>query len=214
MIRFVFRWAFRLLLLIIVLVIGLLLLKDTIVRSLAEQHLRRKTGFETKIGKVDVGLLDPKFTLENVVIYNPPDFGGSKLLDAPEIHLEYEPGKLVLGKVHLTFLRLKLRELNIVESGGRTNLLEWFSKATPGATGTRGGQKSAGYSLSGVDLLNLSIGLVRYNNLERPKRSQEIKLNLENQLLRNVSNEEDFLKILFKLLFRAGITIYPEDRPR
>lgn len=208
MIRFVFRWAFRLLLLVIVLTIGLVLLKDTIARAVAEQQLRRQTGFETRVGKADFGLLVPKVTLEDVVIYNPPEFGGSKLMDAAEVHLEYDPKQLAWRRVHLTFLRVRLRELSIVESNGRTNLLELLQNVeVPGRSGPARATAKR-YEFTGVDLLNLSVGQVRYDNLQRPKRSQQIRVNSENQLIRDVRSEQDLINIMLKLLFRAGITIY------
>jgi len=211
-IKFVFRWVFRLLLLAIVLVIGLILLKDNIARSIAEQRIRRNTGFDTKLGKLQLGLVEPRLNLENLVLYNPPEFGGSPLIDAPDIQVDYAPGELARHKVHLKFLRLNIRELNIVESGGRTNILDLLHKVVPDAGST--GESSGKYSFAGVDMLNLSIGRVRYTDLKHPKRSQDIKLELENHIVRNVRTEEDFANILLKLVFRAGITIYVDDKPR
>jgi len=211
-IRFVFRWAFRFLLLAIVLVIGLLLLKDTIARSFAEQQIRRSTGYDAKVGKVQLGLLEPRINIEGLVIYNPAEFGGSPLIDAPDIHVEYVPGELAGHKVHLKFLRLNIREMNIVQNNGRTNLLECLNNVSPSAGGDSK-PSSGGYSFAGVDLLNLSVGKVRYTDVQHPKRSQDIGLALENHLERNVRSADEFVNIILKQMFRAGITIYIDERP-
>ena len=211
MIKFVFRWAFRFLLLAIVLVIGLLLLKDTLARSFAEQQIRRSTGFDAKIGRLQLGLFEPRLHIDDLTLYNPSDFGGSPFLDAPDIQAEYVPSELALGRVHLKFLRLNLRELNLVESNGRTNLLELLHAITPEPAATRSSPRFGRYSFTGIDLLNLSIGRIRYTDLRRPKRSQDIQLALENHIVRNVRSEEDFANIILKLLFRAGVTIYVDD---
>jgi hypothetical protein len=209
-IRFVFRWAFRFLLLAIVLVIGLVLLKDTIARSFAEQQIRRSTGLDAKVGKVQLGLLEPRVDIEGLVIYNPAEFGGSPLIDASDVHLEYGPGELAAHKVHLKFLRLNIREINIVQNNGRTNLLDYPNKSSaPGGSGSN----PASYSFAGVDLLNLSVGKVRYMDMQHPKRSQDIKLALENHLERNVRSLDEFVNIILKQVFRAGITIYVDERP-
>jgi hypothetical protein len=211
-IKFVFRWAFRLLLLITVLVIGILLLKDNIARSYAEQRIRAETGFDAKVGSLQLGLLEPRVTIENLVLYNPPEFGGSPALNAPDIQFDYVPGKLALQKVHLRFLRLTITELNIVESNGRTNILDLLRRISPGlGSDSKGTDGRSGFA--GIDLLNLSIGKVRYTDLGRPKRNQEINLNLENYIVRNVKSEEDFANILLKMIFRAGFTIYVDARP-
>ncbi len=211
-IRFVFRWAFRCLILSIVLIVGLLLLKDTIARSFAEQQIRRTTGFDAKVGKVRLGLIEPRIDIEGLVIYNPVEFGGSPLIDAPDIHVEYVPTELAARKVHLKFLRLNIREMNIVQNNGRTNLLEWASKAPTGAGDSR--SSGGGYSFSGIDLLNLTVGKVRYTDMQHPKRSQEVQLKLENRLERNVRSPDEIVNLLLKEIFRTGITIYVDDRPR
>jgi uncharacterized protein involved in outer membrane biogenesis len=196
------------LLLAVVLVIGLLLLKDNLARSFAEQRIHRETGFDVKIGKLELGLLTPKVTIENLVLYNPPEFGGSKLIDAPEVHFEYNPKELALRRVHLNFLRLRVNELNIVQSKDRTNIVELLHGSRAGSAKGVGSEKPSGCSFTGIDLMNLSVGKVRYLHLQRPKRNQEIQLALENHLVHNIRSEEDFTNVLLKLLFRAGITIY------
>jgi hypothetical protein len=213
-IKFVFRWAFRLLLLAIVLAIGLLLLKDEIARNLTEERIRKETGFEAKIGKLEFSLFSPRVALENVVMYNPADFGGSVFLNAPDVYFEYDRKQLAMGKLHLNFLRLTVSEFHIVENQqGRTNLIDVLHKVAPELLGT---PRSNGehYAFAGIGMLNLSLDHVRYSNLRLPKRNQEIKLGLKNDLTHNVRTEQDVAGILFKILFRAGITVYTEAVPR
>lgn len=199
-------------LLAIVLVVGLLLLKDTIVRSFAEQQIRRSTGCDARVGKVQVSLLEPRINIEGLVIYNPSEFGGSPLIDAPDIFVEYLPRELAARKVHLKFVRLNVREMNIVQSNGRTNL---FERLSDGSSPNNGGAQcpGGGYSFNGIDLLNLSVARVRYMDLQHPKRDQDINLNLENRLERNVRSINEILNLVLKEVFRAGITIYVDERP-
>src|SRR5258708_17164575 len=109
-----FRWAFRLLILLVVLLVAAVLLMDTIVRAVAENALRRQTGLDVKIGKFEVGLLNPKVTIENLVIYNSAEFGGSPLIDMPELHVEYDRDALFANKLHFKLVRFNLAQLNIV----------------------------------------------------------------------------------------------------
>ena len=213
MIKFVFRWAFRFVLLAVVLAIGMFLLKDNIARNLTEERIRRETGFDAKIGKLEFSLFSPRVTLENVVMYNPAEFGGSVFLNAPDVHFEYDRSKLALGKLHLTFLRLTLEEFHIVENQhGRTNLIDVLHKVAPEILGGGSGSGSK-YTFAGIDTLNLSINEVRYTNLRLPKRNQELKLGLRNDLSHNLKTEQDVAGVLFKVLLRAGITLYAERTP-
>jgi hypothetical protein len=211
-IRFVFRWAFRFLLLVIVLVIGLVLLKDNLARSYAEREIRRRTGYDAKVGKVQLGLLEPRIWIEHLVLYNPPEYGGSPLIDAPDVQVDYFPGELMRNKVHLKFMRLNVRELNVVESNGRTNIVDFLHSVPPGSSPAPG-ESDRKYTFVGIDVLNLSIGKVHYTDLKHPKRNQEINLALENHILRNVHSEGEIASFLLNQLFRAGITIYTDERP-
>jgi len=211
-IKFVFRWAFRLLLLALVLVIGLLLLKDNIARSLAEHRIRSETGFDAKIGTLQFSLFTPTVTIENLVLYNPLEFGGSTFLDAPHLHVEYRREGLPFGRLHLKFLRADLRELHIVENGGRTNIVDFLHSVSPRLPVNKEGEHKKADSFTGIDLLNLSVGKIRYTNLPRPKRNQEINVSLENLIVPNIRSEEDFTNILWRILFRSGISIYLDQK--
>ncbi len=74
MIKFIFRWAFRFLILAIVLIVALLLLKDEILKTVAEAQIRKNTGMEVKIGSISTSLTQPVFHLENFVLYNTARF--------------------------------------------------------------------------------------------------------------------------------------------
>src|SRR5829696_2950954 len=122
MIKFIFRWAFRLLILAIVLVVALVLLKDEIIKNIAEKQIRQSTGMDVKIGALHVSLTQPVFNLENLVLYNTAEFGGGTFLDVPDLHLEYHPDTSK-REMRLKLVRLNVRELNIVENmQGRTNI--------------------------------------------------------------------------------------------
>jgi len=214
MIKFAFRWAFRLLLLAVVLVIGILLLKNTILLSLAEARIRQQTGFDVKIGRLDFSLAAPRVSIENLVLYNPAEFGGSPVLDIPDLHFEYDRSELALRRLQLRLLRVDLRELHIVESQqGRTNLVDLLGKVSPEAVGAPASGGSSGFEFAGTDLLNLSVGKVRYTNLRLPRRNQETPIGIRSEIIPNVRTEQDLLGILFKILLRAGIPIYLDHKP-
>jgi hypothetical protein len=213
-IKFVFRWAFRLFLLAVVLVTVLLLLKDTLARNFAEAQIRRETGFEAKIGKLEFSLFSPTMTLENFTLYNPADFGGSTFLEVPELHIEYIRDELAFHRLHLKLLRLNLRSVNIVQDHhGRTNILEFMQKVSPDDAEHSRRRKTEEYEFTGVDMLNLSVGTIHYTNLRFPKRNQEINLALQNEIVRNVRSEQDLAGIILKILLRAGISIYFDNPP-
>jgi hypothetical protein len=206
MIKFVVRWTFRLVILGIVLLVALILLKDQILKSVLESQMRRSTGMEVKIGSVSTSLMRPELTLEHFVLYNTAEFGGGPFVDIPELHLEYAADAHGRGDLHFKLVRLNLHELNIVENlNGHTNIVD-MSAAMDRIH--NGGTNESTVRFNGVDTLNLTVGKIRYINLRKPNRNQEINVNLQNEIVQNVRTWNDMAGLLFKLLLRAGITIY------
>ena len=78
---------------------------------------------DAEIGSVSLGLAEPTMTIQNLKLYNPPDFGGTPFLDIPEIHVEYDRAALARHELHVTLLRFNLGELDIVKNqAGQTNI--------------------------------------------------------------------------------------------
>jgi uncharacterized protein involved in outer membrane biogenesis len=212
-----FRWAFRLLILLIVLLVAGVLLLDSIVRAMAENAIRRQTGLEVKIGKFEVGLLNPKVTIENLVIYNSAEFGGSPLIDLPELHMEYDRNALFANKLHFKLIRFNLAQLNIVEDArGRKNIdmLQKHLEATGDHTATVTTNKSSEQMIfTGIDTLNLSLGKATFMRMKQPLEVEELPMNIRNQVFTNIKKEEDFAGVLAVALIRGGVNVMANPKP-
>jgi len=190
--RRLFRWAFRLVLFLIVLVVlgvvaGVLLL-DTITREFLVSRVRAKTGMEVKISTLHVGLLSPTISLEGVKFYNTPEFGGTLCLDMPELHIEYDASALRARRLHLTLLRLDLAELLVLQDKtGRSNF-----DPRPRKTKVSVPRKSTSGKLDfiGIDVMNVTLGRFRLSNMATG-RGEEINFGIKNQILRHVKSEKD-----------------------
>jgi hypothetical protein len=205
MIKFIFRWAFRFLILAIVLVVALVLLKDQILKNVAETQIRKSTGMDVKIGALHVSLTEPVFNLENFVLYNTAEFGGGTFIDIPDLHLEFYPDARK-RELRFKLVRMNVRELNIIENQqGQTNITS-IAGALEKLQSDHTNSNEAVFK--GIDTLNLSVGKIRYINMRMPKRSQEMNLALQNEIVQNVRSWDDMAGILFKVLLRAGIAIY------
>jgi hypothetical protein len=210
MIKFIFRWAFRLLILAIVIVVALILLKDTIIKNIAESQIRKSTGMDVKIGAMHVGLTRPVFNVENFVLYNTAEFGGGTFIDVPDLYLELVPDAKK-GEMRFKIVRMNVRELNIIENlQGRTNIT-----SVAGALDTlqKNRTNSNDKIFKGIDTLNLTVGKIRYINMRAPKRNQEFNLALQNEVVLNVRTWEDMAAVIFKVLLRAGVAIYFDAPP-
>ena len=85
--KWILKWLVRLVLLAIVLIVILLLSLNSILRAVMEHRIRAQTGMDAEIGKVSVGFVEPTVEIQNLRLYNPPDFGGTHSFPTP-VHPE------------------------------------------------------------------------------------------------------------------------------
>jgi hypothetical protein len=137
MFKFIIKWVFRLVLaafaLLIITVIVLLLTYNTILKDIMERNIRAQTGMEAEIGRLHVYLTEPMIEIQDLQLYNTADFGGAPFLNIPEIHLEYDLSALMKGDLHITLMRLKFAELDIVKNqSGQMNIFALAGQTSPG----------------------------------------------------------------------------------
>jgi hypothetical protein len=206
MIKFFVRWAIRLILLGVVLIVAFVLLRDQILREVVETQLSRGMGMEVTIGSLSTKLTRPIVTAKNVVIYNTAAFGGGPFLDIPDLHLEWSADARGRADLHFKVARVNIQQFNIVENKeGRTNITDISAALQKVHTVNT---NEPGVRFNGIDTLNLSVGNVRYINLRRPERTQEMNLALQNEIVQNVRTWDDMAGLLFKILIRAGFNLY------
>jgi len=206
--KWLFKWLLRLFLLAVVLVVVLLLSLDSILRVYLEHAIHARTGMEAEIGKFSLGLSRPTVTIQNFKLFNPPDFGGTLFLDIREIHAEYDPAALAKRQLHLALLRFNLGELDVVKNeAGKTNL---FSLAGPLSVKRTGSKTKAdftrqtGLEFTGIDVLNVSIGTLKFVDLKDQRRNREQKIGIENCVMKNVSQPTDLTGLGLLIAIRGG----------
>jgi hypothetical protein len=208
--KFFFKWLFRLMLLAVVLVVVFFLSLDTILRVVAEHNIRAQTGMDAEIGRFHLGLWEPVVSIDNLKLYNPPEFGGTPFLNLPEIHVEYDRGELVQRRIHLTLMRFNLGELDIVRNeAGQTNLFSLGLALPSKSTATRKQglidfKKQTGYDFTGIDVLNVSVGTVKYIDLNDQRNNRSQPIGIENQILKNVKAPPDLAGLVVLVALRSG----------
>jgi len=216
MIRFVFKWVLRLYLLAVALVVIFIFSLDPIMRVVMENRIRAQTGLDAEIGRVSIGLLKPRFEIRDFKLFNPPAYGGTLFLDIPEFHAEYDRVALSQYKLHLTLVRLNLSELDIVKNeDGQTNIFA-LGLALPGQAKTSGGlaaaktpvlpdfQSQTGLSFESIDVLNVSIGTLKFIDLKNQSHNRSQKIGIENCLVKNVKSPTDLVGLTLLIGLRSG----------
>ena len=192
------KWAFRAFIVFVVLLVAAVLLLDPIVRSLAEARLRTVTGLDVRIGRLDIGLLRPQVTLENFIVFNPAELGGSPMIEMPELHVEYDRPALQSGLLHLKLIRFNLAEVNLVTGkDGKSNF-----DGLKAAMGTRPKAEQQ-KQFAGIDTLNLTLGKLRLLDMNKPKEAREFNVGLKNEIVTGLKTEQDFQTKLLPVLLKA-----------
>jgi hypothetical protein len=208
MIKFFFKWLFRLVILAVALVVILLLSRNAILRVYVEHRIYARTGMDAEIGRFSTGLVEPEVTIQNLRLYNPPSFGGTPFLNIREIHVEYDPAALARHELHITLIRFNLGELDIVKNqAGQTNIfclgLAVPQKKTGGDAG-REFAKQTGFQFTGVDVLNVSIGTAKYIDLNNQRNNRTQIIGIQNCVLKNVRSGADLGGLAAFIALRSG----------
>jgi hypothetical protein len=206
--KWIFKWLFRLFLLAVVLAVVLLLSLNSILRVAAEHRIRAQTGMDAEIGKFSVGLVEPTVEIQNLRLFNPPDFGGTPFLNIPEIHVEYDRAALARHEIHVTLMRFNLGELDIVKNeAGRTNIFALGVPLTAKKTGSGGAasfKRQTGYDFKSIDVLNVSVGTVKFIDLKNQRNNREQAIGLDNLVLKNVKSQNDLAGLAVLVALRGG----------
>lgn len=217
--KWIFRWVFRIFMALVVLAVAAILLLDTIAREFVEYQIHRQTGMETRIGKVHIGLADPQLSIEDLVIYNPAEFGGGPFVEMPELHVEYDRDALAARKLHCKLVRFNLASINIVEdkTGKRNDTILQARVVPPGKPGAKKSGKSplGDIDFAGIDTLNLTLGKVTYRRMQQPQKVDEYKLHVDHQIFTGIKSIDDFNGVLMVALLRTGGNLFQSggDKP-
>jgi len=147
--------------------------------------------------------------IKNFKIHNSRDFGGTPFLDIPEIHVEYDRAALARREIHVKLLRFNLGELDIVKNqAGRTNIFLSGIKS-PGKNSGGGNpladfKKQSGYDFTGIDMLNVSIGKVKFIDLQDQRNNREQTIGIDELVIPHVRSQTDLLGLAADIALRSN----------
>lgn len=196
--RRLIKWLFLVPVLLVAALVALVLSKDAIAKAAVEQQIRAQTRMEVKIGKFSLGLLSPVAKLENVVLANPAEFGGTPFLNLAEAYVEFDRRALLRRELRLKLVRLKVAELTVVRNDlGQTNLLVFAAAAARHDNG-------AAVGFQGIEVLNLSLQKVTYLDLGQPRNNRAYRVILQNQLHRDLKTAVEIHQIFVRIWERRN----------
>lgn len=113
----------KLLFLVIFLLVVLVLARNYVVKLAAEQIVKQQTGLPLKMEGLNIGLVDTKIDIDDLKLYNPPNFDEKLMVNIPDIYVDYNLPEIIKGNIHLNEIRFHLNEVLIVKNkAGQTNI--------------------------------------------------------------------------------------------
>jgi hypothetical protein len=196
--RFLFRWAFRLLILLLVVAIGLFLTKDALAKWWIVSEFREQR-MDAKIGQLEIGFpLNSTVSASDITIYNLPEYGGSPMLKIDDLFIDCDFSELMNVrrklKPHFRQVRIGITEFNLVETkGGERNLI-----SVPDAVAKSSAQLALDESplYFTIGNLNFTWERLKFTNLADAGKSRDVNINIEGYTVQDVEKLSD-LRPLF-----------------
>lgn len=207
--RFLFRWAFRLLILLMVLAFGLFLTKDALAKWWIVGEFREQ-GMDVRIGQLEIGFpLNSTVAASDITVFNLPEYGGSPMLEIEDLFIDCDFPELwnVRRKLkpHFRQIRIRIGEFNLVETqGGARNLIS-LPDAVAKTTAQLALDDSPLYFT--IDNLNFSWEKLRYTSLNSSGKPQEIPIHIENHVTQDVNMLKDLRPLFVKIATPAGAAL-------
>jgi hypothetical protein len=178
-------WVIGVCSVLLLFILGVFFFRDGIIRILTEFTIERQTGLKASIGEMRLRPASSSLLIKNFRIYNPKDFGGSVLLDIPEIYMGFDPDKASNGPVHFKELRFHLAELNVVKNRkGELNL-----DSIKDAVGADA--RELNYLFGGIDKMVVTLRTIRFTDLQEPRNNYVTDLGVQSEEALNLKNENE-----------------------
>jgi hypothetical protein len=170
---------------VVALVVVVLLGLNMIVRTSVSPAVRTLTGFDASVGDVDVRLFSSKIAIKNLKVTNPSDFAEKRLLDAPEIYVEYKLGSLMSSRREFPVMRLNVAEVVYVKNEKGESNVKRINDATSKSKGP-----GAAHHYGTFEYTIGKVILMDYTKMIGGKPlTRELVLNLH-QIVHDVSDDE------------------------
>jgi hypothetical protein len=200
-----FLWWFTFV--VIALIILAFAYRGWMIKQVVAKEVHDVLGLGAEADSLSVGILEPKVTAGNLKLFNSAEFGGTLFMDMPEFHVEYDTSALKRHEIHITLLRVNIKELDVVKSSsGTTNLASILNTIAP-LSPNGGGRKFTplnGYTFTGIDVLNFSLGTAKFVDLKDQKRNCTVNINLQNVIVKNVITSADLQGLKGQISGKGG----------
>jgi uncharacterized protein involved in outer membrane biogenesis len=189
----VLRWLVAGLALLVVLIATAIFFKNHLLKTLTCWNIKANTGLEATIGSFDLDFANSQLRIINFRIYNAPAFGGSVLVEIPEIFCAVDSSDAAKGKVRFKEIRFNLAEANLVQDTNGLNNIDALKKAVEGKSkqSTGSGSHANGFEFGGIDKLVVTLGKINFIDLRQPENNAQIDLGVKDDTMLGIKTNSE-----------------------
>jgi uncharacterized protein YhdP len=194
--------------LLLVLIFVFILVKDSLLKPLAERTIEEETGLRAEITDFKTTLGSGALHLREVKLYNSAEFGGALMAIIPELALDLDLTEAAQGRLHFRDLKFNLTQLDVVRNTtGRLNI-EGVQKTIRERLHKRRRKKGERFEFEfgGIDRMQLTLGNVYYTDLKHPNRRRTLDLAVENESI-ILKDEEDLRHWAASMMLRIVLQV-------
>jgi uncharacterized protein involved in outer membrane biogenesis len=212
-IRRLFKWTFRLLVLVLLAVTVLVLGRNTFLRLLLEQRVQAATGFETTVGRAYLEWARPVLRFEHVRLFNPVSLEGEPFLDILEAKVTYRFTPLFSQRFHVRKLELKIGDVRLVRGAPGHSTQALLSRQRAQGAPRIAPVLVDPFIFTGVDHLFLTVHRYTYHDRVAPHLSQRLALNVRDLSVYQLTARADWERLWAQLAQAQGIVPPPLPPP-
>ena len=188
------------LIVILLIIAGLSLSKNTIAKIAVERVVKMITGLQLRISGLNIGILKTLVNIDGLVLYNPKGFEDRVMIDMPNIYVDYNLPAILKGKVHLYSMKIDLKEFVVVKNkDGKLNL-DSLTVVQSQKEGKKPQDKGKAPKIQ-IDNLELKIGKVIYKDYSAGGKPHVREFNVN--IYEKLANIEDAYTLVSIIVVRA-----------
>lgn len=193
---------------LLILILGVVLAFDTIVRVAVRKRIEQVTGMKTGLIRFDVRFREPGVHIKGFYLANTEEFGGGTFLDIPELTVTIDRHALSERKLHLKLARVNIAEINVaVSKEGKTNYVELQQRLEQQRAGQEKTAKKDPPEFAGLDRFEFNFGTLRYTDLRDPDACRAARIGLKDLVIENMKTKEEFGGKFLVALLSKGVPL-------
>ncbi|OQA57308.1 MAG: hypothetical protein BWY42_00644 [Candidatus Omnitrophica bacterium ADurb.Bin277] len=201
----------NILILALVVIAGLVLGRNIIVKTAIEKGAGIAVGLPASIQKLDIGLGKSHLDIRGLEVGNPEGFGDSLMVNMPRIYADYHLTNILKGRLHMEKIELDLNQFTVVRGkDGKLNInsIKGLDQGKPAAEAPGAPKKEAKTMPMQLDTVRLKIGKVVYIDMSgnRPV-TREFNIGLD-ETFHNITEPGTMVRlIVLRVMTRTPLAV-------